>query len=89
MRFGKAVVIVAGGTVAAGALLIGLSLALEWGQPTGRTTVVKVEEPTMTLRDLRCPPTSEAGGPPEFTQLCGLPMNRDIERLIVPPEKTS
>ncbi|MEV6233237.1 hypothetical protein AB0L88_35760 [Saccharopolyspora shandongensis] len=89
MGFGKAVVIVAGGTVAAGALLIGVSLAMERGQPTERTTVVKVEEPTVTLRDLRCPPTFEAGEPREFTQLCGLPMNRDIERLIVPPEKPS
>ncbi|TDD44273.1 hypothetical protein [Saccharopolyspora elongata] len=88
MKFGKAVAVVAGGTVAAGALFIGVSLAMEQTS-TSRSTVVKVE---LTPTELRCPPTeppnATAGKPSVLMRLCGVPMNSEgIRRLVVPPSE--
>ncbi|MEV5542819.1 hypothetical protein AB0L13_38955 [Saccharopolyspora shandongensis] len=90
MKFGKAVAAVTGVTVAAGALLIGVSLAIEGTGPTQRSTVVKVGEPTAQLSAVQCPPTVQPtrmeGGSTMVMPLCSAPVNPEgIPHLVLPP----
>lgn len=94
MKFGKAVAAVAGATMAAGALLIGVSLAMEGTGPAERSTVVKVGEPTVRLSVVRCPPTvlptRVEGGSTMVMPLCSAPVDPEgIPRLVLPPSGDS
>ncbi|MGI8308401.1 hypothetical protein [Saccharopolyspora hattusasensis] len=90
LKLGKAVAVVTGGTVAAGALLIGVSLATEGTGPTERSTVVKLDEPIAQLSAVRCPstvlPTRMEGGSTMVIPLCAAPVDPEgIRHLVVPP----